>query len=178
MVDEARRITLLKAVGACLIAAALLRLLGWRGLQFLITLAVDSTARSKFGRPADVAYILVLGFFLYIAIPGSQLVSGYGLLRSRGWGRWLASRLLLLDCIVSCFSIVNLWVAWFMMRDVVEPLLRNPPGGTVVQEVSMLPTYFRAFLDLIGIFILTRPSVVSAWDRHSGSLTGAWSRPA
>ncbi len=108
-------------------------------------------------------YILTGPTFLLVllVLPVSILISGYGLLRIRRWGWFLAT----INCVVTFIrnfpGIVYFAVASYKARNLPMPKI---PEGSHVFVISMWPTYIYAVASALLILLLTRKSVKDAFN--------------
>lgn len=99
--------------------------------------------------------------FFHLVLPVATPISGYGLLKIRRWGWWLA----IINCVVTFISsfigIVYFAIASYKARNL--PMPKFPEGAHIV-VVSMWPTYIYAVVSALLILLLTRKSVKDAFN--------------
>jgi len=120
----------------------------WLSLGFLFYPTNNSLSES--------IYYLALIFFFNTLIPTLILISGIGLLKKKKWGWYFAFTITFIVFALSLTSTINFIIASYHYRDMPMP---SVPEGSVVQRISMIPTYITTVSSLAFLIILSRKSI-------------------
>ena len=104
----------------------------------------------------EIIYFSSLTFFFSLILPIGAICGGIGLLRRKKWG-WILSIIVSLTIFTISFAgTINFAIASYYYRNIPIPPF---PEGSIVEHVSMIPTWIITVLSLVYILILKRKSV-------------------
>ena len=96
---------------------------------------------------------------LLVVLPFATSIAGFGILKIKKWGWWLAMASCILTFIVNFYGTINFAIASYKFRNLPMPTI---PEGSYFIFISMWPTYIRAIISALLIILLTRKSIKDA----------------
>jgi hypothetical protein len=82
----------------------------------------------------SIVAVAVSGFIFILAIP--ELITGWGILKMKSWGRLLGIIIAILDLLKFPFGTAfGIYALWVLMNEETEKIFKkHQPGGIVVEE--------------------------------------------
>lgn len=105
---------------------------------------------------AEILYISGSILFFGLCLPILAIVSGWGLIKIKKWGRTWALIVLLSVFATNFLGAINFAIVSYQSRNIPMPKI---PEGYHVESVSMWPTYIYALISALLILILKRKSL-------------------
>ena len=105
---------------------------------------------------SESLYFFSMTFFFKILIPAFALISGIGLLKQKKWGWYFALITTLIVFTLNLTGTINFIIASYHYRNIPMPPI---PEGSVVQYISMIPTYMYTIVGLLLLLVLTHKSI-------------------
>lgn len=99
---------------------------------------------------------LFLSLFFSFALPIATLIAGFGILKIRTWGWWLAMMSCIITFIANSYGAINFAIACYKFQNTTIPTV---PEGAHIEFFSMWPTYMHAIVSALLILLLKQKSV-------------------
>jgi hypothetical protein len=98
-------------------------------------------------------------FLLFVMLPLAALIAGFGILKIKKWGWWLAIASCILTFIVNFYRTINFAITTYKFKN--QPIPPIPEGAHVI-FISMWPTYIYTVISALLIILLTRKAIKDA----------------
>jgi len=96
---------------------------------------------------------------LSVVLPLATLIAGFGILKIKKCGWWLAMTSCILTFIVNFYGTINYAIACYKFRNLPMPTI---PKDTYFIFISMWPTYIYTIISALLIILLTRKLIKDA----------------
>ena len=120
----------------------------WMTLRFLFYPSNNTLSESL--------YYVSMAFLFSILIPIIACISGIGLLKQNKWGWYFAFATAFIVFALNLTGTLNFIIASYHYRSIPMPPIKE---GTVVQYISMIPTYIYTIVSLLLLILLSRRSI-------------------
>jgi hypothetical protein len=96
---------------------------------------------------------------LYVILPLASFIAGFGILKIKKWGWWLALASCIITFIINFYGTINYAITSSKFRNM--PMPEIPEGYNVIY-ISMWPTYIYTISSALLIILLTRKLIKDA----------------
>lgn len=105
-------------------------------------------------------FFTAVSLILCFALPLTELMAGFGIIKIKKWGWWLAIVSCIITFIANFYGTINFAIASYKFQNTPIPTAQE---GAHIEFISMWPTYVYAIVSVLLIILLNQKSLKNAF---------------